>query len=1251
MIKNNVLIITILILITIFLPNVLAQSTEYGLNWEKICNDNGQCTYKQYKNNINYNHNGLIIPLSQAININYDSNSFNVSTHKNYVKFKIGMTYDNSYYDISEIPTNSNPQFKIDRIDNKRYIKYNLVSKIIGLNPTKINNIIIKVIDSSNTPVYYEDKIIIGELIFSYNDVLGQGMSYDINPNNNEIVITEIPNSIIGDSMMIDPQISLVESNTVADTYINEGSPNSNFGSTSTMVIQSHTANDRLSIITWNVTGVLPSNATNISSYMNLTEQNPTAPIQLSLHNSSNFTWIETSMTYNNFFCNVNSTGQIVPNNVCSEEVTQITTQGINNAKNKIDTTGTIGINTNFVTYVMDDDGSSTNTGTYNTKEGVVSEDPLLVIKWDETPPPPTTPVITHNPSLDVKTTSTTANIYWTTSQKSNSTIRYGFDEDNLSFIFTNNSLITMHNFTITGLTPNTIYFYNLTSSNINGSDTVGTFSFTTKSEAIQQIDIENIDSCMDFPNSMTINDETGHLYVYGDTLIGNEKIGVFNVSSNGQIDQLSCLSVGNTGDSKVINYLPRADDTTGVSGYLLASIDPFASTQSLKIFNISTSGTTLTLTKAIEVSNTGLFEATKGNALLGDDNIITACGNDRKIYEINRVTETVDETLTMTGSNNCLGISETYSLTGNNLIIATLQNEGQRVIQNKNSQTYTDSLSVTSNSWDRIEKINTGDTEGLISIASTDIQFYSFDNDNVNNNNVSPRGTYTGVGSQSGNAWINTEQYLSTSIDPVTGDIDLILLDTTDIDNPILEESVETNQDSSSARVTIIYDFPYSFVLANNGSSGGNSLASYTITQTTYNETNNKKPEVQNLRTLSGNTNAVININKTILYDVENPETLSIGEEILTTGVCTYEEETQFINTFVNTTVCELQNIGTIKSNNYGTGLNLTACFNDFVLTGTESTTGNMIISFDVYSKKNIDSSATISFIQFNGDIIETFNIIVNNNTLKLRADTRTLLSIDIDSVTGNIPTRLFFQLNPTSSITDIRNKIYVSTNKFNEPSATLDKTFCDTSEFCYIGDFNSVTPLYNNFYGLLIDSATGNIAIDNFKVKTTNDYEPYTQTTSTSFNSICKFNETGTKTVRVYASDEVFGNNYLSFKDLVLTVTSTQILLDGEEGDFTIVNGSITQILNDVANVSGIGQGDKLILSLIVILIGMFAVFKYVEDAMFSVAGALVVGIVLTLIFVFIGWLNTLSLIILLIMTALAGTYLLTKPFINNG
>jgi hypothetical protein len=80
--------------------------------------------------------------------------------------------------------------------------------------------------------------------------------------------------------------------------------------------------------------------------------------------------------------------------------------------------------------------------------------------------------------------TDTSATITWTTDALGNSTVHYG-NSTPPSLIASNSTFVTSHSITLTGLTPDTLYYYDVSSSNSEGTTTVSPgnstyYTFTT---------------------------------------------------------------------------------------------------------------------------------------------------------------------------------------------------------------------------------------------------------------------------------------------------------------------------------------------------------------------------------------------------------------------------------------------------------------------------------------------------------------------------------------------------------------------------------------------------------------------------------------------------------------------------------------------------------------------------------------------------------------------------------------------------
>ncbi len=93
---------------------------------------------------------------------------------------------------------------------------------------------------------------------------------------------------------------------------------------------------------------------------------------------------------------------------------------------------------------------------------------------------------------VNSSSTNATANITWTTSAASNSSVNYGTGPG-LGTVASNSSAVSSHIVGLTGLVPATTYYYNVTSCTEGGCSTSGPYNFTTKAEVeLRIIDANN---------------------------------------------------------------------------------------------------------------------------------------------------------------------------------------------------------------------------------------------------------------------------------------------------------------------------------------------------------------------------------------------------------------------------------------------------------------------------------------------------------------------------------------------------------------------------------------------------------------------------------------------------------------------------------------------------------------------------------------------------------------------------------------
>lgn len=758
------------------------------------------------------------------------------------------------------------------------------------------------------------------------------------------------------------------------------------------------------------------------------------------------------------------------------------------------------------------------------------------------------------------------------------------------------------------------------------------TFDEPLPPQTITELDVLNITGCMDSPKDMALFEDQRLLYVWGADVF-DEKVAVINATNPENLILLSCKDFGDISPSpETITFLPST--TANIDGFLILSSFSSAST-GITIVNLTGGGSILTTDKNFGVAS-GFAEVKKGNTLASDDDVLYGCDfSNRRLFEINRDLGTTSLQLSLSGTaaQLCKGLSPPVPGETNAFHFVTQQAKGQSLIRNFANLEFSDATAITTSSRDRVEG-----QDDLLSVGSEDLVFYLFAN-----GNVTEQDTFIGfIGAQVGNAFVGIQDFITTDVrSGAPFNIDLFALDITNLASVTVTSNISTGFNSSPGIVTLVYDFPNLFMMASD--TPQDFVVSYEFTSDQFNVSNNKKPVIENLASPLG---AQINQDLLITYSVNNPETALIGEKILTNANCEYNQNITFLQDFENfnfSAQCNSTNIGVVNGVDFGVGLDLSACFNDIIAVTSGSVANNTIMSFDIFVPEGQSATTQIDLIQFDGQVIQELFIDVTENVLTLRDGINIILeNITLNATTGNIPTRIFTSFNPITTNTNLQDRIFYSTNFFSRSTAAnVDKTFCDANEFCYIGQFSSSAAAFNNFFALLIDDATGNITMDNFKVVTTNEYPLYLSTTNLNVIVACNFTQAGDFTFRAYASDELFGHNYLAFADSDITASITGIIIPNETLAGTSGLGEVFTLI--AGAFVGSDPGTLILISLL--FIGGMTFGGFVASG--SSIGGLVMFVVFTMFFFFVNWLPLIAFIILILIAVFAVVQLFRMGF----
>jgi len=136
-----------------------------------------------------------------------------------------------------------------------------------------------------------------------------------------------------------------------------------------------------------------------------------------------------------------------------------------------------------------------------------------------------TAPVISGVTARSI--TATTAIINWTTNETSNSSVNFGTTKATLGTFVGNDTNVTSHNISLTGLVIETQYFYNVTSCDPSGNcNTNGTFNFTTVITSFSMLFFDGVNASrkyeLQYNFNITVNGSNG-------TIGSNVSVSIFH--------------------------------------------------------------------------------------------------------------------------------------------------------------------------------------------------------------------------------------------------------------------------------------------------------------------------------------------------------------------------------------------------------------------------------------------------------------------------------------------------------------------------------------------------------------------------------------------------------------------------------------------------------------------------------------------------------------------------------------------------
>ena len=830
------------------------------------------------------------------------------------------------------------------------------------------------------------------------------------------------------------------------------------------------------------------------------------------------------------------------------------------------------------------------------------------------------------NITIQVTVEDVQASIDTSTTTQTNSSIQYGVVQGNPTFV--NNDFGFKFNRVqnLTSLADQTTYYVNQTLCTVISECEMVEYNFTTLQTPaldLQEEDSLDLSSCLDRVNDFVVDPDTNFIYAMGsdaNSPFVTEKIAVINGATPSNLVLDNCFNVGDVGAPRSISFINSL--TVGFSGFLMVG----GTTRGIEVHVVN--GDTLSVNATI---NTPMPQGALTNNLRDD---LTLSVDSDNLREYNLLTQSLTVTINNLDFNDPVGISNPVQGT-HHLIV--YKNAGQIFTSFTNEVTATLSDSVGGVAGSTSDAVEYNGLDKIVANGfTTYIYQYNPTTENITKITTVPQTAINQV--KTGSAWISDTEILYLEQNTING-TQRIRSGTA---SSTLTDLIFTLTETSSAGGTLQYEFPTLYLSFNSASSV--LIKTYTVIPATAQAGTNVKPVITNI--IASPPQVGTGEATTIFYQVDNPETNTLNEDILTRLTCDYIEVQAEIETFDDDfdfgSKCGKTIIGTRKGNAFNDGLDLTACgLNEVILTNNPQQ-GNIIMSFDIFS--DTTGTAVIELIQDDGSLINQLTIQNNNDLMNIQGDGITLFENLSTKLSGQaIPIRLFVQMNPSTVNPNLLNRIGYATNYFTL-NANINKTYCDSQEFCYIADnmLTSATNL-NAYRGLQFISASGSMSIDNFRIIGTGAYPTYTSTTDLTQNPQCSYTKFGERTARIYASDVVYEHNYLGYKD-----ATVQVFQNATIPVPPIQNGTLGSAIIDVLGVFiGADQITLLIFSLMLMIGTFIGALRYGFGVL---AGLFTVALEATLFFI----LNMITFNIFLIVLLLASGFIavmMRQVFMGEG